>query len=135
MAKQIYIDSNGNEIPVSGTITNDNNLPHFSGTPTAGTTAYEIASKLDKSLVKTKEINGTTNASGAIELGLNYPSCVLLSTILASSDASMYCVPMAYSTSPNKIYVYVKRYDNTSVANTNVKVICSYIDMTPNMVT
>ena len=44
MAKQIYIDSNGNEVLVSGTITNDNNLPHFSGTPTAGTTAYEIAS-------------------------------------------------------------------------------------------
>ena len=47
MAKQIYIDSNGNEVLVSGTITNDNNLPHFSGTPTAGTTAYEIASKQD----------------------------------------------------------------------------------------
>ena len=43
MAKQIYIDSNGNEVLVSGTITNDNNLPHYTGTPTAGTTAYEIA--------------------------------------------------------------------------------------------
>ena len=26
----------------------DNNLPHYTGTPTAGTTAYEIASKADK---------------------------------------------------------------------------------------
>lgn len=42
MAKQIYIDSNGNEVLVSGTIINDNNLPHFSGTPTAGTTAEAI---------------------------------------------------------------------------------------------
>ena len=43
MSKQIYIDSNGNEVLVSGTIINDNNLPHYTGTPTAGTTAYEIA--------------------------------------------------------------------------------------------
>ena len=43
MAKQIYIDSNGNEVLVSGTITNDNNLPHFSGTPTQGSTAEAIA--------------------------------------------------------------------------------------------
>ena len=42
MAKQIYIDENGNEVLVSGTITNDNNLPHYTGTPTAGSTAYEI---------------------------------------------------------------------------------------------
>ena len=45
MAKQIYIDENGNEVLVSGTITNDNNLPHFSGTPTAGTTAEAIEGK------------------------------------------------------------------------------------------
>ena len=43
MAKQIYIDSEGNEILVSGTITNDNNLPHYTGTPTAGSTAEAIA--------------------------------------------------------------------------------------------
>ena len=42
MSKQIYIDSNGNEVLVSGTITNDNNLPHYTGTPTAGTTAEAI---------------------------------------------------------------------------------------------
>lgn len=42
MSKQIYIDSNGNEVLVSGTITNDNNLPHFTGTPTAGSTAEAI---------------------------------------------------------------------------------------------
>lgn len=42
MSKQIYIDSNGNEVLVSGTITNDNNLPHYTGTPTAGSTAEAI---------------------------------------------------------------------------------------------
>ena len=42
MAKQIYIDSNGNEVLVSGTITNDNNLPHYTGTPTPNSTAEAI---------------------------------------------------------------------------------------------
>lgn len=42
MSKQIYIDSNGNEVLVSGTIINDNNLPHYTGTPTAGSTAEAI---------------------------------------------------------------------------------------------
>ena len=60
MAKQIYIDSNGNEVLVSGTITNDNNLPHYTGTPTQGTTAYEIASKADKAT--TLAGYGITNA-------------------------------------------------------------------------
>ena len=53
MAKQIYIDSNGNEVLVSGTITTDNNLPHYTGTPTAGTTAEAIASKADKTQTAT----------------------------------------------------------------------------------
>ena len=70
MAKQIYIDSNGNEIPVSGTITNDNNLPHYTGTPTAGTTAEAIASlssgKQDK--IKIKSFTATSDAAGNIEI-------------------------------------------------------------------
>ena len=47
MSKQIYIDSNGNEVLVSGTITNDNNLPHYTGTPTPNSTAEAIGAKLD----------------------------------------------------------------------------------------
>ena len=62
MAKQIYIDSNGNEVMVSGTITNDNNLPHYSGTPTAGTTAYEIANKISKTDIKQTSV--TLSGSG-----------------------------------------------------------------------
>lgn len=46
MSKQIYIDSNGNEVLVSGTIINDNNLPHYTGTPTAGSTAEAIGNCL-----------------------------------------------------------------------------------------
>ena len=58
MAKQIYIDSNGNEVLVSGTITNDNNLPHYTGTPTEGTTAYEIAKS--KEWIRVDEKQGST---------------------------------------------------------------------------
>ena len=46
MSKQIYIDSNGNEVLVSGTIINDNNLPHYTGTPSAGSTAEAIGAKV-----------------------------------------------------------------------------------------
>ena len=63
MSKQIYIDSNGNEVLVSGTITNDNNLPHFSGTPTQGSTAEAIASK----------VNIADNPSCKVTLNSNNP--------------------------------------------------------------
>ena len=66
MSKQIYIDSNGNEVLVSGTITNDNNLPHYTGTPTAGSTAYEIASKQDKSILNIVEHFDSGSSSDAI---------------------------------------------------------------------
>ena len=62
MSKQIYIDSNGNEVLVSGTIINDNNLPHYTGTPTAGTTAEAIGAKVDNS-VSTVYINAVANVS------------------------------------------------------------------------
>ena len=75
MSKQIYIDSNGNEVLVSGTITTDNNLPHFSGTPTAGTTAYEIANKITQ--VKFEDVPVSISATnGYFEFTsvLNYPT-------------------------------------------------------------
>ena len=78
MAKQIYIDSNGNEVLVSGTITNDNNLPHFSGTPTSGTTAEAIAnlddSKQDKMLILSGEVSGTGGimAAGVVTYNVTF---------------------------------------------------------------
>ena len=64
MAKQIYIDENGNEVLVSGTITNDNNLPHYTGTPTAGSTAEAIQTifKVD-SFTKTYSVAGNGSAN------------------------------------------------------------------------
>ena len=74
MAKQIFIDKNGNEVLVSGTIINDNNLPHYTGTPTAGTTAEAIGdlttlTTTDKSSLvgAVNEVNGNkpTNTVGS----------------------------------------------------------------------
>ena len=42
---------------------NDNNLPHYTGTPTAGTTAYEIASKADKSSLTWTLLGDTTGTA------------------------------------------------------------------------
>ena len=53
----------------SGTITNDNNLPHFSGTPTQGTTAEAIASKATNTdaspLFKTKSTGALSKSFNA----------------------------------------------------------------------
>ena len=86
MAKQIYIDKNGNEIPVSGTITNDNNLPHYSGTPTAGTTAYEIASKANK---LTRKKYSVTLASNTFVAPFTY-----FYGLDITSDSSSYGMPI-----------------------------------------
>ena len=66
MSKQVYIDENGNEIQVSGTITNDNNLPHYTGTPTAGSTAEAIRAKTN--VFKNKITIGTVTAGTKYDL-------------------------------------------------------------------
>ena len=84
MAKQIYIDSNGNEIPVSGTITNDNNLPHYTGTPTAGTTAYEIASL--KEPTKVYDNNGITIYSCGAFITIGFVNATIDNVLSALSN-------------------------------------------------
>ena len=61
MAKQYYIDENGNAIPVSGTITTAQMLP-LTSSPTSPTTADAIGAKVDNS-VSMVYINAVTNVS------------------------------------------------------------------------
>ena len=61
MSKQIYIDSNGNEVLVSGTIINDNNLPHYTGTPTQGSTAEAIGDLSTLTTTDKSSIVGAVN--------------------------------------------------------------------------
>ena len=56
MAKQIYIDENGNEVLVSGTITNAGNLPLGSDFSDPNSTAGAI-----NSLITTDTVSGTVN--------------------------------------------------------------------------
>ena len=75
MAKEIYIDGNGNENLVSGTINNAEMLPIESGSAT-DTKSYidninttlttALSDKLDKSAIKSLTGTGTTDASGII---------------------------------------------------------------------
>ena len=126
MAKQIYIDSNGNEVLVSGTITNDNNLPHFSGTPTAGTTAYEIAKAvtststmpLFKSL-RTSSIAVTVGANayatitandviGAITGGIPSGYTVIAITRFYQTDDSCYLLGYDPTATGTGAFAYIK---------------------------
>ena len=117
MAKQIYIDSNGNEVLVSGTITNDNNLPHYTGTPTAGTTAYEIASKANKTSFAKKEANQSSvsvsaNTINTITLTVNDAVFGLVVGFYISGDS---IVPMqAYFSSATEITVRVRNVANVA---------------------
>ena len=131
MAKQIYIDSNGNEVLVSGTITNDNNLPHFSGTPTAGSTAYEIASKQGK--IQQTTISGTTDGTGDISLtGLPITQYRILSCIKvrdANNQDVAYCVLGGYSTGTGLPYAHLINSSNQNYANKSVDITVNYIEL------
>ena len=108
MSKQIYIDSNGNEVLVSGTITNDNNLPHFSGTPTAGSTAYEIASIKNKQLVSLGATSAVTIADTRIDIG---------SSATVNLDAGNYIVEIALPVTINNASAFF--YFNVDIDGTS----------------
>ena len=65
MAKQYYIDENGNAIPVSGTITTAQMLP-LTSSPTSPTTADAIANQKVKSVLLTTTVTSTFSDSATI---------------------------------------------------------------------
>ena len=128
MAKQIYIDKNGNEIPVSGTITNDNNLPHYTGTPTQGTTAYEIAN-----CIITDVANGTIGSIGAN----NYADPVYNITahtgykaigIIGLYIGNLACVSGGYylQDSGTKVKVIVRNVTASALTNVDITAVILY---------
>ena len=66
MAKQIYIDENGNEVLVSGTIATAGNLPLGSDFSDPTSTAGAIALKANSSDIPTWVIQATGTSSGTI---------------------------------------------------------------------
>ena len=120
MAKQIFIDSNGNEIPVSGTITNDNNLPHYTGTPTAGSTAEAIASKVNTSDIETTLDTSSPNpiANSAVATAINgigFKKASISAGNKALTDLQAFCKTgekgllwaMPYVTTPSTGWAFV----------------------------
>ena len=83
MAKQIFIDKNGNEVLVSGTIINDNNLPHYTGTPTAGTTAEAIG---DLTTLTTTDKSSLVGAVNEVNRKVN---CALITQNRLTSDYTL----------------------------------------------
>ena len=117
MAKQIYIDSNGNEVLVSGTITNDNNLPHYSGAPTAGTTAYEIEGIKTDLTVETDTYNIATYGGyvKCIKYGkLITIMCVDFGTTQAPPTGSAYTLTTVASKYRPSVNMRVNGYANYS---------------------
>ena len=104
MAKQIYIDSNGNEVLVSGTIINDNNLPHYTGTPTPNSTAEAINKKL---LSMTYEFSQAINAGATYQLELtrttaSIPTGAKVKAVFLQERLSSAVSGMFYSMSINE---------------------------------
>ena len=117
MAKQIYIDSNGNEVLVSGTITNDNNLPHFSGTPTAGTTAEAIADLQNRIQVKKDQLTGTTDSNGLISFA--HGTRVIVGSVCSGN---IVCMQIQH-------FLVFKNYNDMSVAsNKNITLDYWYVE-------
>ena len=127
MAKQIYIDSNGNEVLVSGTITNDNNLPHYTGTPTAGTTAYEIASKLDKTSVKTASVT-VSGSSGQYVTNLDWSDYNIINAWVTGVAYLILIRPSGSGKVVFNIYAYNSGF--APISDASVTVNFSYIDLT-----
>lgn len=90
MAKQIYIDENGNPIEVSGTINNASMLP-ISGNDSTDTKTY-IDTGLS-GLIKTATVSGTTTSSGALEIPNTIPYRNVLSTQWNGTGIQKYAFP------------------------------------------
>ena len=108
MSKQIYIDSNGNEVLVSGTIINDNNLPHYTGTPTAGTTAEAIGAT-------TKISTTTLSTSGISDTDISFTKTgkvvqfywTGIKSLSAGGYTSIGTLPSGYRPNSDIIYDYI----------------------------
>lgn len=73
MSKHIYIDSNGNEVLVSGTITNAGNLPLGSDFSDPNSTAYAVKDLQDgkQSKVMYHQETTTPDSGGVFNIGVS----------------------------------------------------------------
>ena len=125
MAKQIYIDENGNEQLVSGTINNAKLLPISSINPT-NTKDY-----IDGFLPKIYYFIGTTTANSNLDvsgtIGFNYTKETIVSVCARESQNTSYgvvCTPYTYDVVNHLGYIEGLKCrsatEGRSVANTSI---------------
>ena len=99
MSKQIYIDSNGNEVLVSGTIINDNNLPHYTGTPSQGSTAEAIGALNNPEELTITPYTGVTVTSKAYKITDRLICVNFEATFSTAVNSWVNCFDIAWDTS------------------------------------
>ena len=112
--------------------TTDNNLPHYTGTPTAGSTAEAIKDLQDHT-VKTKTFSVQTNILGEVDinntnLGYLRSECVIVAaTTDISTGNTIYCDIGVYRANQNNWTVRYHYSDNTPVASATFNATIYYI--------
>ena len=122
MAKQIYIDGNGNEQLVSGTINNAELLPIESGSATDTKTYIDNGLSGKQAKIKQETLNLTTTAQGLVNLGKSTTSSeYVLSVTAVTTYGGYYCTLSLTNT--GDWYANVKQTsDNSSVNNASVAI-------------
>lgn len=121
MAKQIYIDENGNPIEVSGTINNAEMLPIESGSSTNTKTYIDTGLS---GLIKTATVTGTTTASGALPLPTGVNADKVIACVGTNGTLHRYAFPRGETDG----YLQVFKIDNNTMVacpseSVNLKVI------------
>ena len=83
----------------------DNDITHFSGTPTSGTTAYEIASLQNRIQVKKDQLTGTTDSNGLISFA--HGTRVIVGSVCSGN---IVCMQIQH-------FLVFKNYNDMSVAS------------------
>ena len=132
MSKQIYIDSNGNEVLVSGTIATAGNLPLGTTTPT-GSTAEAIAGKQPK-----PTIYAPSTTTATITVPETWNACLVVVTRRWIPYNACFIFTGANSVSESQIIelykgsnVTLAKTDGNKVTITSDQLATSEISVTP----
>ena len=131
MSKQIYIDENGNENLVSGTINNASLLPIAANVPTDTKSYIDDGLQGKQATILQTTISGTTDGTGDISLtGLPITQYRVLSCVKVRNTANpdvAYCVLGGYSTGTSLPYAHLINSSNANYSNKAVEITVNYI--------
>ena len=115
MAKQIYIDSNGNEVELSGTINSADMLPISAGSSTMTDDVIDAKANSSDLIVKNVSQSSVSVGANTIQsLTLSAPNAkyIIIAGVYISGDA---VVPMQfYFSAQNEIYFRLRNLTNVA---------------------